>query len=137
MGLPCVVGADKATNLLKDGMTVTVDGGSGVIYEGGDIGLCETVQFIGKMVDSLRNFAAEFSPRPVIYRTMYFRSNEVRQLKGGDKYEPTEQNPMLGYRGVFRYAREPDLFKLELEAVKGVRDECGVMFISRRTNSPA
>jgi pyruvate,water dikinase len=83
----------------------------------------ETEQFIGKMVDSLRHFAAEFAPRPVIYRTMDFRSNEVRHLKGGDKYEPTEQNPMLGYRGVFRYTREPDLFKLELEAVKRVRDE--------------
>jgi pyruvate,water dikinase len=54
---------------------------------------------------------------------MDFRSNEFRDLQGGKDYEPTEANPMIGYRGSFRYVHEPDLFKLELEAVKRVRDD--------------
>ena len=78
-------------------------------------------EFVHRMADGLRTFARAFDPRPVIYRTMDFRSNEFRNLKGGEPYEPQEANPMIGYRGCFRYTREPDLFALELRAVAEVR----------------
>jgi pyruvate,water dikinase len=64
-----------------------------------------------------------FAPRPVVYRTIDFRTNEFRGLEGGDRFEPVEGNPMIGYRGCFRYIREPDLFALELELLARVRDE--------------
>jgi pyruvate,water dikinase len=79
--------------------------------------------FVERMYENLLMFARPFNPRPITYRTMDFRSNEFRDLKGGSDYEPAEANPMIGYRGCFRYVREPDLFKLELEAVKQVRDD--------------
>ncbi len=78
--------------------------------------------FVERMYKSLLTFARAFNPRPITYRTMDFRSNEFRDLKGGKDYEPTEANPMIGYRGSFRYVTEPDLFMLELQAVKQVRD---------------
>jgi pyruvate, water dikinase len=78
-------------------------------------------EFVRRMADSLRTFAQAFAPRPVIYRAMDFRSNEFRNLTGGAQFEPTEANPMIGYRGCFRYTREPDLFALELRALAEVR----------------
>ena len=72
-------------------------------------------EFVRRMADDLRKFAQAFNPRPVVYRAMDFRSNEFRNLTGGADHEPTEANPMIGYRGCFRYTREPDLFALELE----------------------
>src|SRR5262249_38675844 len=72
-----------------------------------------TDEFVERMAQSLRKFAEAFNPRPIVYRAMDFRSNEFRNLKGGADYEPTEANPMIGYRGCFRYTREPDLFALE------------------------
>ncbi len=80
-------------------------------------------EFVARMIEKLRIFARAFHPRPVIYRTMDFRSNEFRGLHGGEKYEPKEDNPMIGYRGCYRYTKEPDLFALELEALKQVREE--------------
>jgi pyruvate,water dikinase len=80
-------------------------------------------EFVHRMADSLRVFAQAFAPRPVVYRAMDFRSNEFRNLTGGAAHEPTEANPMIGYRGCFRYTREPDLFTLELRAVAEVRRE--------------
>lgn len=78
------------------------------------------------LVDSLANavgrVAAAFSPRPVIYRASDFRTNEFRNLKGGDKFEPEEHNPMIGYRGCYRYVSNPDLFGLELQALARVRE---------------
>ena len=68
-------------------------------------------------------FAAGFSPRPITYRTIDFRTNEFRGLDGGDRFEPEEANPMIGYRGALRYTREPDLLRLELDAVSRVLDE--------------
>jgi len=79
-------------------------------------------EFIDRMSDSLMAFASGFSPRPITYRTIDFRTNEFRGLAGGEDYEPAEANPMIGYRGAFRYVREPDLLGLELEAVKRVYD---------------
>ncbi|HEX6584935.1 MAG TPA: phosphoenolpyruvate synthase [Thermoleophilaceae bacterium] len=79
-------------------------------------------EFIDRMTDSLMVFASGFAPRPITYRTIDFRTNEFRGLAGGEDYEPAEANPMIGYRGAFRYVREPDLLGLELEAVKRVYD---------------
>jgi pyruvate, water dikinase len=76
--------------------------------------------FVDRMADALSTFAAGFAPRPVTYRTIDFRTNEFRNLKGGDRFEPVEANPMIGYRGALRYMREPDLFRLEAEAVRRV-----------------
>ena len=56
-----------------------------------------------------------FMPRPVVYRSIDFRSNEFAGLTGGSEVEPVEDNPMIGYRGCYRYVREPDLFSLECE----------------------
>lgn len=78
-------------------------------------------EFIKSLSKNLSIFAKNFGKRPVIYRASDLKSNEYRNLKGGDKYEPQESNPMLGYRGAFRYLKDPDAFKLELEAIKAVR----------------
>ena len=80
-------------------------------------------EFIDKLSKDLSTFAKAFNPRPVVYRTNDFKTNEYRKLKGGDEYEEVEENPMLGYRGVLRYTTDTDLFKLELEAIKKVRQE--------------
>jgi pyruvate,water dikinase len=73
--------------------------------------------FVAAMAAGLIHFAAAFSPRPVTYRTIDFRTNEFRGLRGGDRYEPQESNPMIGYRGALRYTREADVFGLELQAL--------------------
>jgi pyruvate, water dikinase len=80
-------------------------------------------EYIDKLADDMRRFAAAFYPRPVVYRASDFKTNEYRNLDGGEKYEPHEENPMMGYRGAARYIREPELFKLELAAIKKVREE--------------
>lgn len=78
-------------------------------------------EIVSRMAGDLRTFARAFAPRPVIYRAMDFRTNEFRGLKGGAEMEPLEENPMIGYRGCFRYLREPKLFALELAAIAQVR----------------
>jgi len=82
-------------------------------------------EFVARMSEGLRRIASAFAPRPVIYRAMDFRSNEFRGLAGGAEHEPAEENPMIGYRGCFRYTREPELFTLELTALAQVRHEHG------------
>jgi len=79
--------------------------------------------FVAAMADGLSRFAAAFSPRPVTYRTIDFRTNEFRGLRGGDRFEPEEANPMIGYRGALRYTREPEVFGLELQALLRVWDD--------------
>jgi len=79
-------------------------------------------EFVDRLAQGLEIFTRAFNPRPVVYRTTDFKTNEYRNLKGGEKYEEVEENPMLGYRGCSRYIRELDVFKLELEAVKRVRE---------------
>ena len=74
------------------------------------------------MAEGLSAFAVGFAPRPVTYRTIDFRTNEFSGLRGGERFEPQEANPMIGYRGALRYTREPDVFALELEAVRRVWD---------------
>ncbi len=79
-------------------------------------------EFVKRMGEALTKFAAAFTPRPITYRTIDFRTNEFRGLDGGDRFEPEESNPMIGYRGALRYMREPDLLKLELDAIRQVWD---------------
>ena len=80
-------------------------------------------EFISRLAEGLTVFARAFEPRPVVYRTTDFKTNEYRHLKGGEEYEEHEENPMIGYRGCSRYIREPDVFRLETEAVKRVREK--------------
>ena len=182
LSIPCIVGAEQATNTLKDGQIITIDGSTGKVYEGNvvkekvalakkpkqkiktktkvyvnlaqpelaDVAATKDVdgvgllraefiiaqigehpryilsqhrekEFIDKLAEGIAAFAKAFNPRPVVYRTTDFKTNEYRELKGGQKYEEVEENPMLGYRGASRYIRELDAFKLELEAIKKVR----------------
>ncbi|MGS2811394.1 phosphoenolpyruvate synthase [Nocardia sp. MW-W600-9] len=78
--------------------------------------------FVDRMSESLHRIAEPFGTRPVVYRTTDFRSNEFRALRGGERYEPVEHNPMIGYRGCYRYIREPDLFATELAALAVARE---------------
>jgi pyruvate,water dikinase len=80
-------------------------------------------EFVDKLAEGITAFAKAFNPRPVVYRTNDFKTNEYRELKGGQKYEQAEENPMLGYRGASRYIADIDVFKLELEAIKRVRQD--------------
>ncbi|MCW5805234.1 MAG: phosphoenolpyruvate synthase [Deltaproteobacteria bacterium] len=80
-------------------------------------------EFRSRMAASLLRITRAFHPRPVIYRTHDFRTNEFRGLSGGDRYEPVEDNPMIGFRGCFRYVRDPELFRLELDVLARVREE--------------
>jgi len=190
LGIPCVVGSENATEILKDGEFVTVDGTHGVVYKGkialtkektqsnqttvsnnsnyeitgtkiyvnlAEVELAEKVsklpvdgvgllraefvvagmgehpkkfieegreeEFIDTLAKNMRRFAAAFYPRPVVYRATDFKTNEYRNLDGGEKYEPEESNPMMGYRGAARYINEPEVFKMELKAIKKVREE--------------
>ena len=199
LGVPCIVGAGRATELLRDGMVVTVDATHGAVFKGdhvarmsaptvttassaGDrdgtmpvpeiealatrvyvnlampdqaervasmpvdgVGLLRAEFMLTEALDgvhprkliadgrereltdqmaaALLRITRAFAPRPVVYRTIDFRSNEFRGLAGGDEYEPVEDNPMIGYRGCYRYVREPDLFRVELEILARVRDE--------------
>ena len=183
LGIPCIVGTERAMATLSDGQIITVDGSRGKIYEGrvheeklatptvisrkktktktkvyvnlAEPELAETVaardvdgvgllraefmiaqigehpryminqhrekEFVDKLYEGINTFAKAFNPRPVVYRTNDFKTNEYRELKGGHEYEEIEENPMLGYRGASRNIREPDIFDLEIEAIKKVR----------------
>lgn len=193
LGVPCVVGTETATKVLKNGSVVTVDGGKGKIYAGGlkikskiiepneishginanlilntatklyvnladysivkdvakkntdGIGLLRAEfmmaeigthpkkiiddhkekDFIDKLAEKIGIFCSEFKDRPVVYRATDFKSNEYRSLKGGDLYEPIEANPMLGFRGAYRYIVNEDVFSMELSAIKKVRNKLG------------
>ncbi len=195
LGIPCVVGTGKATEVLKEGMEITVDASTGVVYSGvieiekkgkpeiavsatgapvaeyvpitatkvylnlgvpekaeeyaklpvQGVGLMreefivsshigkhpcaliekgEAQKFIDALADAFATVARAFYPRPVVLRTSDFKTNEYRALEGGDKYESTEANPMIGWRGCSRYVSKEfeEAFRLELRAVKKVRD---------------
>ena len=193
LGIPCVVGTQKATTLLHDGDMISIDAVRGIVYAGkvaleaprraepaergavavaapitgtkvyvnlAEPELAEKVaalpvdgvgllraefiiaeigehprkmmeegrgqEFADKLAEGLRKIAAAFYPRPVVYRATDFKTNEYRNLKGGEKYEPEEANPMMGYRGCSRYIKEEDMFKLELDAIKKVRETHGM-----------
>jgi pyruvate,water dikinase len=78
-------------------------------------------QFINKLASDLNKFCEAFSPRPVVYRATDFKTNEYRALPGGKAWEPEEPNPLMGFRGAFRYVASPEVFNLELQAIKKVR----------------
>ena len=82
--------------------------------------------FINQLAAELKKFCESFNPRPVIYRASDFKTNEYRFLKFGKYYEPEEPNPMLGFRGAARYISSPDVFLMELEAIKKVRNTMGL-----------
>lgn len=188
LGVTCVVGTTKATEVLKDGMIITINGNTGEVFKGAPprnsvtvaapikeeeikdyqtatkvyvnlaepelvekhakkhvdgVGLLRAEfmiagigthpkllieegrqeEFIDKLAKGIGEFCTAFNPRPVIYRATDFKTNEYRSLKGGEKYEPQESNPMLGFRGAYRYIKNPEVFNLELEAIKRVRNQ--------------
>ncbi|HOM77739.1 MAG TPA: phosphoenolpyruvate synthase [bacterium] len=82
-------------------------------------------EFIDQLASGMAKFCAAFEPRPVVYRFTDFRSNEYANLIGGKEFEQEEPNPMIGYRGVGRYIDDPEVFELELEAIKKVRNKLG------------
>lgn len=186
LGIPAVVGAKDAKQLLRDGLVITVNGSTGEVYKGAvagsgasrttskkeqvktatkvyvnlaepdrandvsklnadgvgllraefmiaDIGthpkklITEHKEkiFINSLASGLETFCKAFSPRPVVYRTTDFKTNEYRHLKGGEAFEPEEPNPMLGFRGAARYTSDSRVFDLELEAIKTVRNKMG------------
>ena len=84
--------------------------------------------YIDKLAEGIGTIAAAFYPKDVIVRTSDFKTNEYRNLIGGELYEPEEENPMLGFRGASRYYNKKFIgaFKLECRSLKKVRDEYGL-----------
>ncbi|GAB1038562.1 MAG: phosphoenolpyruvate synthase [Shewanella algae] len=84
--------------------------------------------YVARLVEGISSIAAAFHPKKAIVRMSDFKSNEYANLIGGDKYEPEEENPMLGFRGASRYISESfrDCFALECEAIKRVRNDMGL-----------
>jgi len=196
LGVPCIVGTEKATSVLKDNEIVTVDGQKGMVYKGSvaekavsgspaqpvsmnmssqivtatkvyvnlsipeiasrisqetnadGVGLMRAEHLmlsIGKhprllleeggdqmMIDKFANgvgqVAEAFFPKPVVYRFLDFKPDEFLELPGGEKYERAHMgpNPMIGYRGEYRYTKEDDIFRLELRAIRKAREQMGL-----------
>ena len=84
--------------------------------------------YVDKVAEGVATIAAAFWPKPVIVRMSDFKSNEYRKLIGGSRYEPEEENPMLGFRGAARYISSEfgEAFKMECEALRRVREEMGL-----------
>jgi len=84
--------------------------------------------YVDKVAEGVATIAAAFWPKPVIVRLSDFKSNEYRKLIGGSRYEPEEENPMLGFRGAARYVSEEfgEAFAMECEALKRVRNDMGL-----------
>jgi pyruvate,water dikinase len=84
--------------------------------------------YVDKVAEGVATIAAAFWPKPVIVRLSDFKSNEYRKLIGGSRYEPEEENPMLGFRGAARYisADFAEAFAMECEALKRVRETMGL-----------
>ncbi len=84
--------------------------------------------YVDKITEGVATIAAAFYPKPVIVRMSDFKSNEYRKLIGGSRYEPDEENPMLGFRGAARYISKDfgEAFKMECEALKRVRNDMGL-----------
>ena len=184
LGVPCIVGTETGTRVLRPNQEVTVDGAQGVVYQGylelkqqvqaqpqkkirtstrvyvnlADPDLAETIaarqvdgvgllraefiirntigvhplyalkqgrgqEWTDKLASGLEKFCAPFYPRPVVYRTTDFKTNEYRHLEGGQFYEGEEENPMLGYRGSSRYVKEQEALSLEVNAIKKVLEQ--------------
>jgi pyruvate,water dikinase len=197
LAIPCVVGTETATQVMKAGKEYTVDSRNGIIYEGilreaaettseaagaiatfadpvpvtatkilmnlgvpekieayknlpfEGIGLMRTEfilasaigehplhfvetgksqKFVDKLAEGVATVARAIQPRPVVVRLSDFKTNEYRDLKGGDKYEIVEENPMLGWRGCSRYISKwyEKAFRLECQAIKKCRTDWGL-----------
>jgi pyruvate,water dikinase len=206
LGIPCVVGTEKATQILQDDEEISVDGSNGVVYSGkvsinmeqspaqesniqstevnqaqteitnqehvGDIitgtkilmnlgepdkiddykhlpfegiGLMriefiitdsigkhplymiqtgQQQEYINKLSEGIRKVASTINPKPLIVRFSDFKTNEYKNLQGGEQFEPKEENPLIGWRGVSRYISEEfkEAFRLEIKAIKIVRE---------------
>lgn len=193
LGVPCIVGCENASEILKDGQIITVDGQRGLVFSGAleqktndtvfsapvdissqiitatrvyvNLSIPEIAQKVAgetnadgvgllraehlmlsigkhprlileeggakKMVDTfsqgIGQVAEAFFPRPVVYRFLDFKPDEFLELPGGEKYEEGHvgPNPMIGYRGQYRYIKEDDIFRLELQAIRKARDTMG------------
>ena len=86
-------------------------------------------QYTDILSKNIATFTKAFYPRPVVYRTTDFKTNEYRNLRGGDKYEEMEENPMIGYRGCSRYTREIEVFRMEIEAIKKVCESYDNLYV--------
>lgn len=86
-------------------------------------------KFIDNLHKGISRFCESFYPRPVVYRATDFKTNEYRMLEGGKKWEPVESNPMLGFRGAFRYIADPEVFALELRALKEVQKKYNNIYL--------
>jgi pyruvate, water dikinase len=84
--------------------------------------------YVERLVEGIATIAAAFAPAPVIVRMSDFKSNEYANLLGGDRYEPDEENPMLGFRGAARYIADSfrPCFELECQAIRKVRNDMGL-----------
>jgi pyruvate, water dikinase len=84
--------------------------------------------YVDKLAEGVATIAAAFWPKPVIVRLSDFKSNEYKKLIGGSRYEPDEENPMLGFRGAARYIAEDfaESFEMECAAMKRVRNDMGL-----------
>ncbi len=84
--------------------------------------------YVDKLAEGIATIGAAFYPKPVIVRLSDFKSNEYKKLIGGSRYEPDEENPMLGFRGASRYisAQFAEAFEMECAAIKRVRQEMGL-----------
>lgn len=76
--------------------------------------------FINRLTHDLEKFVKPFSPRQIVYRATDFKTNEYKHLKGGEHFEPKEENPMLGFRGASRYIANPEVFAMELQAILNI-----------------
>ncbi|MCF8211399.1 MAG: phosphoenolpyruvate synthase, partial [Rhodoferax sp.] len=85
--------------------------------------------YVDRVAEGVATIAAAYWPKPVIVRLSDFKSNEYRKLIGGSRYEPEEENPMLGFRGAVRYLSEEfgEAFAMECEALKRVRNDMGLV----------
>ncbi len=81
--------------------------------------------FVEKLAENMAKFTQSFANRPVVYRATDFKTNEYKNLAGGAAFEPEEPNPLMGYRGAYRYICDEEVFSLELKAIKIVREKMG------------
>jgi pyruvate,water dikinase len=196
LGIPCIVGTTNATEILKEGMSVTVEGKLGQVYEGkvaskkkaaaaaggvamapaspstatkvylnlavpekaeeysqlpvDGVGLLRLEfifinsvkehpldlikkgkgqELIDKLAEGIGTVCDAMFPRPVVVRLSDFKTNEYRDMPGGEEYEPEEENPMIGWRGCSRYISDDyrEAFRHELRAFAKVRNEMGLI----------
>tara|TARA_B110000263_G_scaffold229122_1_gene222638 strand:- start:92 stop:1021 length:930 start_codon:yes stop_codon:yes gene_type:complete len=73
-----------------------------------------------QLADNISIFCESFTDRPVVYRLTDFKTNEYKNLRGGEEFEDDENNPMMGYRGAIRYINDPEVFEMEINAIKNV-----------------